>query len=144
MLSKDLKRLSRRELVDVIYQLKKNEEQLLEEVEVLKQQLEDKRIGLSVAGSIAEASIGITNIFSTAQMTADLYLSEISRLKSETEKSCAKKTLETEERVQKIILESEKQIANLKEHYKTEHQRFKDLEQEIKELEKNKKKLSEE
>lgn len=133
MLSKELKKLSRRELVDVIYQLKKNEEQLLEEVELLKQQLEDKRIGLSVAGSIAEAAVGITNIFSTAQMTADLYLNEISRLKSETEKSCAKSVLETE-----------KQLEILNEQYKTEHQRFKKLQQEIKELEKVKNNLNKE
>ena len=133
MLSKELKKLSRRELVDVIYQLKKNEEQLLEEVEVLKQQLEDKRIGLSVAGSIAEAAVGITNIFSTAQMTADLYLNEISRLKSETEKSCTKR-----------VLEAENQIATLNEHYKTEYQKFKKLQQEIKELEKVKNNLNKE
>ena len=133
MLSKELKKLSRRELVDVIYQLKKNEEQLLEEVEVLKQQLEDKRIGLSVAGSIAEAAVGMTNIFSTAQMTADLYLNEISRLKSETEKFCTKR-----------VLEAENQIATLNEHYKTEYQKFKKLQQEIKELEKVKNNLNKE
>ena len=33
MISKELKRLSRRELVDIIYQLKKNEQEMQEEIE---------------------------------------------------------------------------------------------------------------
>ena len=69
MVSKELKKLSRRELVDIIYQMKKNEQQLHEEIESLQEQLQDKRIRLSVAGSIAEAAVSITNVFSSAQRT---------------------------------------------------------------------------
>ena len=109
MISKELKRLSRRELVDIIYQLKKNEQEMQEEIESLKNELEDKRIRISTAGSIADAAMSVTNVFSTAQMTADLYLREISYMKEDTEKECEKqrpydthifsripKTLETE------------------------------------------------
>ena len=67
MLDKELKNLSRRELVDIIYQMKKNEEQLLEQVSVLEKNLQDKRIRISEAGSIAEAAADITKIFSVAQ-----------------------------------------------------------------------------
>ena len=81
MISKDLKRLSRRELVDIIYQLKKNEQEMQEEIESLKNELQDKRIRISMAGSIADAAMSVTNVFSAAQVTADLYLSEISCMK---------------------------------------------------------------
>ena len=47
MINKELKRLSRRELVDIIYQLKKNEQEMQEEIESLKNELEDKRIRIS-------------------------------------------------------------------------------------------------
>ena len=90
MVSKELKKLSRRELVDIIYQLKKNEEQLQEKIATLEEELQDKRIKLSVAGSIAEAAVDITNIFHTAQRTADLYLHEIACMKAEAERECAK------------------------------------------------------
>ena len=76
MISKELRRLSRRELVDVIYQLKKNEQQMQDKIAELEEALQEKRIRLSVAGSIAEAAMDITNVFSSAQMTADLYLHE--------------------------------------------------------------------
>ena len=90
MIAKELKKLSRRELVDIIYQLKKNEEQLQEKITALEEELQDKRIKLSVAGSIAEAAVDITNIFHTAQRTADLYLQEIACMKADTERECAK------------------------------------------------------
>lgn len=88
MVNKELKKLSRRELVDIIYQMKKNEEQLLEEINALKIALEDRRIRLSEAGSIAEAAAAMTNLFSTAQETADLYLREIASMKADAEQEC--------------------------------------------------------
>ena len=87
---KELKKLSRKELVDIIYQLKKNEEELRQEIATLQEALQEKRIRLSMAGSIAEAAMDITKIFSTAQITADLYLREIERMKEETEQECAR------------------------------------------------------
>ena len=89
MISKELKRLSRRELVDIIYQMKKNEQQLQDEIDTLKEALEDKRIRLSKAGSVAEAAANITGLLTAAQTTADLYLNEIACMKAEAEKECA-------------------------------------------------------
>ena len=73
MISKELKRLTRRELVDIIYQLKKNEQENREKIEALEEELQDKRIRISVAGSIAEAATDITRIFSIAQGTASFW-----------------------------------------------------------------------
>ena len=60
MISKELKRLSRRELVDIIYQMKKNEQQLEEELASLREEVQDKRLRLSNAGSIAEAAVSVS------------------------------------------------------------------------------------
>ena len=104
MIGKELKRLNRRELVDIIYQLKKNEQENREKIEALEEELQDKRIRISVAGSIAEAATDITHIFATAQRTADLYLHEIASMKEDTEKECAK-MLEEARKQAKMILE---------------------------------------
>ena len=90
MISKELKKMSRRELVDIIYQLKKNDQEKQEQIAALEEALQEKRIRLDVAGSIAEAAMDVTQLFATAQRTADLYLSEIAAMKEETEKACAK------------------------------------------------------
>lgn len=120
MISKDLKKLSRRELMDIIYQMKKNEQQMQEEIASLQEALQEKRIRLSTAGSIAEAAASITNVFSAAQMTANLYLQEISCMKEETEKECAKKIEDANRTVAKILSDGAKQYAALKVRYQAE------------------------
>ena len=103
MFSKELKKLNRRELVDIIYQLKKNEQELQEQIESLQEQLQSKRIKLDVAGSIAEAATDITQIFSVAQVTADLYLQEIAYMKTETEQTCKKLIADAETQARNIL-----------------------------------------
>ena len=127
MISKELKRLSRRELVDIIYQLKKNEQKMQEEIESLKNELQDKRIRISTAGSIADAAMSVTNVFSTAQMTADLYLREISYMKENTEKECEKKIEDAERKVKKILADGEKKFDTLKAAYKSEYVKWQQL-----------------
>lgn len=138
MISKELKRLSRRELVDIIYQLKKNEQEMQEEIESLKTELQDKRIRISTAGSIADAAISVTNLFSTAQMTADLYLREISCMKENTEKECEKKIEDAEKKVKKILADGEKKFDTLKAAYKSEYAKWQQLRTQNAVLEANK------
>ena len=106
MIGKELKRLSRRELVDIIYQLKKNEQEKQEKIEALEEAIQDRRIRVSVAGSIAEAATDITQIFSTAQRTADLYLHEIANRKEDTEKACAKVLEDARKQAEMILAEA--------------------------------------
>lgn len=124
MIGKELKRLSRRELVDVIYQLKKNEQQLQEEVDLLQKALDDKRLRISEAGSIAEAAVDITDILSTAQTTADTYLNEIACMKEDTEKECAQ-----------MIADAQKQCDELNVKYQKELEKFQQLQTDIQNLE---------
>ena len=102
MLGKELKHLSRKELVDIIYQLKKNEDEMKEEIEALKKELEDKHFRLSAAGSIADASVAVTDLLATAQKTADIYLREIEELRAKTEEEYAKMHGDSKEQKEEI------------------------------------------
>ena len=108
MVSKELKRLSRRELVDIIYQMKKNEQHLQKEIAALQEALEDKRLHLSAAGSIAEAACSITGVLSAAQAAADIYLQEIASMKQDAEAECAKIIAEAKETAAKILADAAK------------------------------------
>ena len=133
-MEKELKKLSRRELVDIIYQMKRNEERMQEEISALEKALDEKRIRISNAGSIADAAADITKIFSTAQATADLYLNEITCKKTETEEECAKMLKETKEKVGAILSD----VDNLKARYEADYKKWEQLQTEIKILEKMK------
>ena len=127
MISKELKKLSRRELVDIIYQLKKNEQEKQDQIAALEEALQEKRIRISVAGSIAEAAVDITNIFSHAQTTADLYLREISCMKEETVRECAKMLEDARQKVAQILTEGKKQCDELEARYQHDYQMWQQL-----------------
>lgn len=131
MVSKELKNLSRHELLDIIYQMKKNEKQMEEEISALQEALREKRIRNSVAGSIAEAAVSITNVFSAAQMTADLYLQEIARMKEETEQECAKRIAEADEEAARILAEGEEKYEALRLRYRAKYKKWQQLLDEI-------------
>ena len=77
MAEKELRRMSRSKLIEIIYELRKSEEALQAEIEALEKQLEEKQHKISKAGSLAELSAGLNGLFEAAQATADDYLAEI-------------------------------------------------------------------
>ena len=85
MTDKEFKRLSRAQLIDIIYQLQLQIEKLEEEKQVLESELKDKRLRLQNAGNIAEAALEINNCFRSAQSAAEQYLNEIKAIRDETE-----------------------------------------------------------
>lgn len=142
MVSKELKKLSRRELVDIIYQMKKNEQLLQDEIASLQEALQDRRIHLSTAGSIAEAAISVANVFSSAQTAADLYLQEIAHMKQITQSECEKMLEDARQKSAEMISQSEKQCSILNAQYRRESEKWYKLHQDVQSLEKTIKKKS--
>ena len=77
MAGKELRHMSRGELIDVIYALKKQQEELAAENEELRQQLSKRELKLQKAGSIAEAAMSLNQVFEAAQQAADQYLQSV-------------------------------------------------------------------
>ena len=77
MREKDLHKLNRTELLELLLEQSKEIERLRKELETANKQLESKKIAISESGSIAEAAMKLTNIFAEAQKAADLYVSNI-------------------------------------------------------------------
>ena len=77
MTNLELKKLRRIELIELLLELTEENEQLLKENETLRKRLEDRKLMLEKAGSIAQASLELTGIFEKAQEAADLYLENI-------------------------------------------------------------------
>ena len=77
MTDKEFKRLSRFQLIDIIYQLQLKQEELIADNEALTKALDDKRIQVSKAGNIAEAALEIHHVMQAAQDAASHYLEEM-------------------------------------------------------------------
>ena len=85
---KDMKWLSRRELIEVIYQLKLNEQELHKEIDTLRLQLQQQELKVEDVGSIAEAALSLSGIYEAAQKTADIYLEEIKKKYAQADRKC--------------------------------------------------------
>ena len=85
MTDKEFKRLTRAQLIDIIYQLQLEIDKLNEQKQALEKELADKRLRLSNAGNIADAALEINDCFRNAQNAAELYLNEIKAIREETE-----------------------------------------------------------
>lgn len=82
MTEKELRRLSRTDLLEMLLEQSKEVQRLQQELEETKQKLEDRRLMEKEAGSIAEAALRINKVFEAAQQAADQYLENI-RIRSE-------------------------------------------------------------
>ena len=77
MASEDLKNLKRVELLEILYQQQQRIEDLEKENRQLRQKVEERQIIMKNTGSIASASLALTNVFEEAQKAADMYLRSI-------------------------------------------------------------------
>ena len=77
MTDKEFKRLSRSQLIDIIYQLQLKQDELTADNENLSKALADKRLRVSKAGNIADAALEIHNVMQAAQDAAAHYVEEI-------------------------------------------------------------------
>lgn len=80
MTDKTLRKMSRRELMEMLLEQSKEVERLRAELEQAKQKLRSRQILLREAGSIAEASLRLNEVFESAQRAADQYLLNVKQL----------------------------------------------------------------
>lgn len=80
MTDKELKRLSRRELLEMLLTQTEENERLKEAMVKTREKLEERKIIMGEAGSIAEAALKLNGVFDAAQNAAQQYLDSIRSL----------------------------------------------------------------
>lgn len=74
MTEKELKKLNRYQLLELLVMQTERADKLQKKVEELEQKLEEREVTMSQLGSIAEAAVQVSGILEAAQKAADLYL----------------------------------------------------------------------
>lgn len=83
MTDKELKKLSRAELLELLLESNRENERLRKQLEKAKGLLASRVIEIENAGSIAEAALALNGVFQAAQLAADQYLENVRRLAGE-------------------------------------------------------------
>ena len=133
MEQKDLKKIKRRELLELMLEQAKRIQELELEIKDLKSELDAKKIKIKESGSIAEAALKLNNIFEDAENAVNQYYEnfkenckkieisikkeatlEKNRIVKETLEKCKKKELDFENKLKKKEEEISKVKANSK------------------------------
>ncbi len=83
MTDQELRKLNRTDLLELLLEQSKENEQLREELRQAQEKLASRKIEIDHAGSIAEAALRLNGVFEAAQQAAEQYLENVRRLAEE-------------------------------------------------------------
>lgn len=109
MTDRELRKLSRADLLELLLEQLKENEQLRRQLNDARQQLSERTIQITNAGSIAEASLQLNGVFQAAQDACTQYIENIQRLSAQQEQICAQLERETQERCDRMVADAKRQ-----------------------------------
>lgn len=83
MAEKDLRKLSKTELLELLVEQARENVSLRSRLEAAEAELEKRRLQIAECGSIAEAALKLSGVFEAAQKAVDLYRENCERQASE-------------------------------------------------------------
>ena len=108
MKDKDLRKLSRTELLELLIGQTRRVEELEQQLAESREQLERRQIAIARAGTMAEASLLINGVLEATEKAAAQYLENIERLSEQQKHICDRVEAEARERAKNILEEAEK------------------------------------
>ena len=109
MTDKELKRLSRGELLEMLIQQSKELERLRKQLDAAQTALQNREIAITNAGSIAEAALQLNGVFTAAQDACQQYMENICHLSQNQERICAPRDAESQAEAKRIVEEARKE-----------------------------------
>ena len=85
---RELKKLSRADLLELLLIQTRETERMRQKVHELEEKLEQRQYRLAEIGSLAEAMLEVNNVIAVAQAAADQYLENIAAIEAETRQRC--------------------------------------------------------
>ena len=80
MTDKELRKLNRSELLELMLEQSREIDRLQEELEETREALQERNLKIESCGSIAEAAAEVNSLFHAAQRAADDYVANVKRL----------------------------------------------------------------
>ena len=109
MTDRELKKLSRAELLELLLEQLRENEQLQVQIDELRERLAQRELKIDQAGSIAEASLQLSGVFEAAQDACSQYIENIQQLSARQEQLCAQMEQETQRKCEQMVAEAKSQ-----------------------------------
>ena len=106
MTPKELKRLRRSDLLEMLLDLSRENDDLRQEIQVLRQQLESRTITILNSGSLAEAAMQLNGVFEAAQAACQQYTDNLRDRSENFELYCKQMEQQTQEKCEQMIAQA--------------------------------------
>lgn len=103
MTEKELRRLSRADLLELLVAQSKENQALQDQLRQAREALQQRTIELEQAGSIAEAALRLNGVFEDAQKAADQYLENIRAMEQTARQRCQAMERETYNHCKRLL-----------------------------------------
>lgn len=114
MTDQELKKLSRKDLLELLIKQGQEFEELQKKYEQAEERLQCREITLQKAGSIAEASLQLNGIFEAAQAACQQYTDNIILLNQHQEKICKELEEESRKKAENLLKSAEEESLAIK------------------------------
>lgn len=113
MTEKEMKKLSRADLLEMLIDQSTEIEALRERVKKAEDALQQKELAINSAGSIAEAALRLNGVFEAAQAASQQYIDNIQALHARQESVCKQLEQESAEKAERQLAETERRCEAL-------------------------------
>lgn len=123
MTDRELRKLSRRDLLELLVSQGRERDALQTELEQVKAAFENRQLQIEQAGSVAEAALQLNGVFEAAQAAAQQYLENIRQRSEDVEEICARREAacaaleaETRQKIDRQMQEAAKAAQDMEEN----------------------------
>ena len=109
MTDKELRKLSRADLIAMMLELAKENQQLRDELDKAQRRLESKRISIEKAGSLADAALQLNGVFEAAEDACSQYARNLQERSSQIQEYCARMEQQTQEKCRKMLEQAQQE-----------------------------------
>lgn len=113
MTDKELKRLSRAELLEMLIEKSREIEALREQLDDALAQLNDRALRIENAGTMAEAALRVNGVLDAAQQAGAQYLENMQQRQSQMEEACAQFEKQSRAEAERMLAEMQKQCRQM-------------------------------
>lgn len=113
MTPKELKRLSRRDLLEMLLELSRENEEIRGENTRLRSELENRNVAIEESGSLAEAALRLNGVFQAAQEACDQYTRNIQSRNADLEQNCRSMEQQTKEKCDEMLAQAQAQAEDI-------------------------------
>lgn len=130
----NLKKLTRRQLLELLLKQTERAEQLEEQLSEANRMLQNRALMEEEAGSIAAASLKLNGVFEAAEAAASQYLENIEKLNADREAALEQAKAEAKEKAALILSHAENLCARQEEKAQQAQKRLEAIQEQIRQL----------